>query len=310
MQMWDALRNVKHGYIDAEEIYCALSFRARRDISLMFAPERFFCAAVLQHRPTEHSFAFPNDLVAEVNNDMAGSELCPVWHEWLYEVREAEAEILRYTNDPLGARLTMVEALLSTAAAKLNDVLTACKAIRSIQGIREGRGDMLKAWNDMYQAVHHGSPIAFGITFSQSFQATNKDPIPQYTKVDFCRRWFKFGLFIQHIPGTWHSEINRQMYLSSHTTVGTPKAEEIVDFQSSTRKDWLKAKSEPQQERPRYGSPPPQREPQNFQAPSQPPKQTIDYQSLMADYNAAWDLLQFHEDNTLLPSEDYTMPAL
>lgn len=87
-------------YAEMEDEYCALSPSICRYVSGPYPEERFYCAAILQWRPSSHEFKmerlFGTKDISTVETTKTGSgekhdEICPIWDDFFDDIRKVES---------------------------------------------------------------------------------------------------------------------------------------------------------------------------------------------------------------------------
>ena len=121
-------------YREMEDEYCALGPITRRDVYGPFPEARFYCAAILQWRPSYHSFR-PEKLFGktELSNVVttktcsSRNELCPIWISFFDDIRQISS-LLKKEDHP-----TTVSELLHGAESKADWVESILQDITSLE---------------------------------------------------------------------------------------------------------------------------------------------------------------------------------
>ncbi|KAK5130960.1 hypothetical protein LTR08_001516 [Meristemomyces frigidus] len=184
------ITTLRRQYVILEDTYKALSFQRRRDLTLPHAASRFICAAILQHQASRHEFWFP-PVIADVNQGVDCNEICPVWRNWFWELRQAAIELEAWQRDAKALDSSTIEPLLAAAEQKLTDVRSMLDRFaigkehvdRSLTS-----ANIIRRWNVMYQSIRHGSNIYEALRIAEQTGMNAPDPVPQYAHAMHWRR--------------------------------------------------------------------------------------------------------------------------
>lgn len=155
-------------YVRVEIDYKTLPFLVRRDVAAHNGVERFYCAAILQHRPSETALKSgpPTPQHSHLKDDT-----CPKWLYWFADILRAW-ELIAYLESvgytPAAEPwLQGIDGLLLRAANKLYRVETAVKNMRINQAVTRTASEINNTWIEVCTAVKNGSLVRDAVLSAQ-----------------------------------------------------------------------------------------------------------------------------------------------
>ncbi|KAK5117122.1 hypothetical protein LTR85_009053 [Meristemomyces frigidus] len=221
----------------------------------------------------------------------------------VYEIRYVENTLAAFEGHRTPSDTKIVDEMLDIAEAKEKDiglsvVLLTLTRSQASTGPSRPTG-ITRLWNAVCWSIRHGSSIGFALDWSRDNYEILIDPVPQASNTASWRLWFEFELYSAHTAGSFDTEIHAARPSAPYTPVQCPQPSEIRGYHGRSPEEDARSR--------RSATPPP---PPPKTRPAQSQSASLDYASLMTEYNARWDGLQPHEANVLLPSVDFSLPML
>ncbi|KAH9844747.1 hypothetical protein Tdes44962_MAKER07092 [Teratosphaeria destructans] len=193
-RMGDVLRS----YIRLEKQQHSLPVQSRRDLSLPFARERFYLAAILEHKLGTLGFRATDDVLKTTEEPvLTGTiEIRPAWPGYFTDRIAFENERAEWSRaGAADAGFQRLEELVKNAESKARDVTTAMDRINTYP-FRSTRplGSILQTWTNFCMALYPNRTVdhALAATDLQAFHTTHESIFTAPGK----RRWFIFNQFV------------------------------------------------------------------------------------------------------------------